>query len=221
MRIQWFGQSAFLFTGAAGRVFVDPFGAGMAERAEQWGSTWSYPEIEGVDADVLLVTHDHDDHNGVEQVGGEPLLIRAAGTHESPVGEIVGIASEHDDVAGTKRGPNTIFRFTLDGVVVAHFGDFGQPALRPEQRAALGDVDVVLFPVGGGPTTPAAETAARLHDLAPRLLVPMHYRSSRISFLDPPEPYFEALGWPVEEVSSTETELKLGDAPSVLKLTFT
>jgi len=200
MQIRWFGQSAFLFTGAEGRVFVDPFGRGMAERAQAWNSSWSYPEIEGVDADLLLVTHDHFDHNGVE---------------------VVGIASEHDDVAGTTRGPNTIFRFALDGVTVAHFGDFGQPALRPEQRAALGDVDVVLFPVGGGPTTPAAAGAALLHELGPRLLVPMHYRSNRIGFLDPPEPYFDAIGWPVDEVPSTESEVTLGNAPSVLKLTFT
>ena len=200
MQIRWFGQSAFLFTGAEGRVFVDPFGRGMAERAQAWNSSWSYPEIEGVDADLLLVTHDHCDHTGVE---------------------VVGIASEHDDVAGTTRGPNTIFRFALDGVTVAHFGDFGQPALRPEQRAALGDVDVVLFPVGGGPTTPAAAGAALLHELGPRLLVPMHYRSNRIGFLDPPEPYFDAIGWPVDEVPSTESEVTLGNAPSVLKLTFT
>jgi beta-lactamase family protein len=55
-------------------------------------------------------------------------------------------------VAGTKRGPNTIFRFTLDGLAVAHLGDFGQDALRSEQRAALGGVDVLFVPVGGGPT---------------------------------------------------------------------
>ena len=221
MQIRWFGQSAFLFTGAEGRVFVDPFGRGMAERAQAWNSSWSYPEIEGVDADLLLVTHDHFDHNGVEVVGGDPTLVRTAGTHETPIGEVVGIASEHDDVAGTTRGPNTIYRFALDGVTVAHFGDFGQPALRPEQRAALGDVDVVLFPVGGGPTTPAAAGAALLHELGPRLLVPMHYRSNRIGFLDPPEPYFDAIGWPVDEVPSTESEVTLGNAPSVLKLTFT
>jgi L-ascorbate metabolism protein UlaG (beta-lactamase superfamily) len=124
-------------------------------------------------------------------------------------------------VAGTKRGPNTIFRFTLDELTVAHFGDFGQPALRPEQRAALGDVDVVFFPVGAGPTTPVVEGVRLLHDLAPRLLVPMHYRSNRIGFLEPAEPFLDALGWPVEEVDQTEAEVRLPGEPTVLKLTFT
>ena len=48
---------------------------------------------------------------------------------------------------------------------VAHFGDFGQRALRDEQAAALGSVDLLFVPVGGGPTigaAQAAEIAARL-----------------------------------------------------------
>jgi hypothetical protein len=29
-----------------------------------------------------------------------------------------------------------------------HFGDFGRAALRPEQRAAIGEVDMLMVPVG-------------------------------------------------------------------------
>jgi L-ascorbate metabolism protein UlaG (beta-lactamase superfamily) len=93
------------------------------------GMQWDYPAIEDVSADLLLVTHEHFDHNAVDVIGGQPAILRStAGRHESPVGEVVGVASEHDQAAGTERGPNTIFVFTLDGVRVAHFGDFGQPA---------------------------------------------------------------------------------------------
>jgi L-ascorbate metabolism protein UlaG (beta-lactamase superfamily) len=220
MKIRWYGQSAFLLTGAEGRVFVDPFGPGMAERAREWGSSWSYPEIGGVEADLVLVTHDHFDHNGVGAVGGDPPVVRGAGTHETPVGEVVGVNSEHDAVAGTQRGPNTIFRLALDGLSVAHFGDFGQPRLRPEQREALGRVDVVLFPVGGGPTTAPEDGVRILRELAPRLLVPMHYRTRHIGFLEPPDAFLAALGWPVEEVAA-EADAEPGDAPRVLKLTLT
>jgi L-ascorbate metabolism protein UlaG (beta-lactamase superfamily) len=215
MRIRWFGQSAFLLTGERQRVFIDPFGdmSGLTGR----GIEWNIPPIEGVEADLLLVTHDHLDHNAVDVVGGDPAVIDAAGTHESPVGEVVGIASEHDQAAGTERGANTIFRFTLDGVRIAHLGDFGQTALRPEQRAALGEVDVLLIPVGGGPTIPAEDAAALVRELAPRLVVPMHYRTEQIGFLDPPDAFLEALGWPVEEVPG-EAALELPEQPSVLKL---
>jgi L-ascorbate metabolism protein UlaG (beta-lactamase superfamily) len=206
MRIRWYGQSAFLLTGERHRVFVDPFGdvASASPRA----SSWSYPVIEGAEADLLLVTHDHLDHNAVELVGGEPVVIARAGTHESPVGEVVGIASEHDAAAGTERGPNTIFRFPLDGTTFAHFGDFGQPALRPEQREALGDVDVVLLPIGGGPTIAPDAAASLVRQLGPRLVVPMHYRTAGIAFLDPPDAFLDALGARVERLETSEAEVE-------------
>jgi L-ascorbate metabolism protein UlaG (beta-lactamase superfamily) len=207
MQIRWYGQSAFLLTGERHRVFVDPFGdLGSVARP---GWSWDYPPVEGVEADVLLVTHDHLDHNAVEAIGGDPLVLAKAGTHESPLGEIVGIASEHDAVAGTQRGPNTIFRFTLDGTAFAHFGDFGQPALRPEQRKALGDLDVLLLPVGGGPTIAPDAAAALVRELRPALVVPMHYRTPNgLEFLDPPDAFLEALGARVERVEASEAEVE-------------
>src|SRR6516225_93157 len=151
MRVDWYGQSAFRFSGADGTVFIDPIGD--VSRLASQGLQFEYPAIDGVEADLLLVTHEHGDHNGVDAIGGDPTVWRStAGRLESPVGVVVGVASEHDEVAGTQRGPNTIFVFTLDGLRVAHFGDFGQSALRDEQAAAIGDVELVFVPVGGGPT---------------------------------------------------------------------
>jgi|SRR5579862_1692790 len=220
MRIQWYGQSAFLLSGEH-TVFVDPFGdmSGAAAR----GIEFNYPPIEGVEAELLLVTHDHGDHNGVDAVGGSPQILRStAGTFETPVGEVVGVASEHDDVAGTRRGPNTIFRFVLDGLAVAHFGDFGQPALRPEQRQALGEVDVLILPVGAGPTVGGEQAAAIVRELRPRLVVPMHYRTDAVNFLDPPDAFLDALGARVERVdaSALDVEPRLGtaDDPTVALL---
>jgi L-ascorbate metabolism protein UlaG (beta-lactamase superfamily) len=206
MRIRWYGQSAFLLTGEQ-RVFIDPFGdmSGLTDRGIEWG----YPPIEGVEADLLLVTHDHGDHNAIEVIGGDPAVVDEPGTHESPVGEVVGIASEHDQAAGTERGANTIFCFSLDGLRVAHLGDFGQRALRPEQRAAMGQVDVLFIPVGGGPTIPADAAAALVREIGPRLVVPMHYRTELIGFLDPPDAFLEALGGDVTRVE--ESELAVGD----------
>ena len=148
-------------------MFIDPFdrpGEALAAR----GLEFNYAPIENVTADVLLITHEHIDHNAAEAIGGEPVMFRStAGRFESPVGEVLAIASEHDDVAGTMRGPNTIFRFELDGVTFCHLGDFGQPALRPEQRAAIGEVDVLFVPVGDGPTIGGEPAAALVRSLAP------------------------------------------------------
>jgi L-ascorbate metabolism protein UlaG (beta-lactamase superfamily) len=204
--IRWFGQSAFLLTGEQS-VFIDPFGD-MSMAAAR-GLEFNYPAIEGVTANLLLVTHEHGDHNGVESIGGDPVVIRStAGRLESPVGEVVAVASEHDGAAGTQRGPNTIFCFSLDGLRICHLGDFGQPGLRTEQREAIGEVDVLIVPVGDGPTIGGAPAADLVRSLAPRMVVPMHYRTSAINFLDPPDAFLEALGARVEHLATSECSIE-------------
>ena len=206
MYVRWFGQSAFSLTGEK-TVFVDPFGDMSAAAAR--GMQFDYPPIEGVTADLLLVTHEHGDHNGVDAVGGDPVVLRSrAGRFESPVGEVVGVASEHDAAAGTVRGQNTIFCFSLDGLRICHLGDFGQPALRPEQRDAIGAVDLLFVPAGGGPTVGGEAAADVVRALSPRLVVPMHYRTPALSFLDPPDAFLDALGAPVVRLEESEAEVE-------------
>lgn len=218
MRVEWHGQSAFTLAGENATVFVDPWGDMSAAAAK--GITWGYPPIAAPDAvDLLIVTHEHSDHNGVEVIGGEPAVVRSQpGTHDSPLGDVVSIASEHDDAAGTERGPNTIVVFTLDGLRVAHFGDFGQAALRHEQRAHLDGVDLLFIPVGGGPTIDGATAAAIARDLAPSWVVPMHYRTDKINFLKTEEAFVEAMP-KAERLSASSfgtEELEKGDGPVVV-----
>jgi L-ascorbate metabolism protein UlaG (beta-lactamase superfamily) len=205
MRVRWFGQSAFLLAGERS-VFIDPFGEmeGLASR----GLQFDYPAIDGVSAELVLVTHEHADHSAADVIAGSPVVLRStAGKLDSPVGEVVAVASEHDGAAGTERGPNTIFCFTLDGLRIAHLGDFGQEALRPEQRSAIGEIDVLFIPVGGGPTIGGPDAASLARSLTPRLVIPMHYRTPAVNFLDPPEEFLDALGYSVERLDSSEADL--------------
>jgi L-ascorbate metabolism protein UlaG (beta-lactamase superfamily) len=184
MQLEWYGQSAFRLTEGATTVVIDPFDdlGPMAAR----GLRWDYPAIDGVSADLVLVTHEHFDHNGVGAIGGDPVVIRStAGRLDSPLGEVLAVASEHDEAAGTERGPNTLFAFTLGGRRIAHLGDLGQRALRDEQADALGTVDVLFVPVGGGPTIGADQAAEIASRLSAQIVVPMHYRTERIDFLEP------------------------------------
>lgn len=190
MNVQWYGQSTFRLTDDDDHsVVVDPFdAAAFAARGRAW-----YPALEGVTADLLLVTHEHVDHNAVEVVGGEPALVRSlAGTHATPFGDVIGVASEHDEVAGTERGHNVMFVFSFGGRRVAHLGDLGQRELRPEQAAALGTVDVLFVPVGGGPTLGAEQATDVAATLSARVIVPMHYRTERIDFLEPVDAFAAA-----------------------------
>jgi L-ascorbate metabolism protein UlaG (beta-lactamase superfamily) len=214
MQVEWYGQSAFRLSSSDTTVAIDPFGdlSGLASR----GMRFDYPAIEGLTAELLLVTHEHTDHSGVEVVGGDPTILRStAGRLESPIGEVTAVASEHDEVAGTERGPNTIFVFELDGIRVCHFGDFGQDALRDEQVVAIGRVDLLFVPVGGGPTVGAQQAAAIVERLSPRWVVPMHYRTPRIGFLETEDAFLELLDYVerLPEAAFDTAALPVEDAP--------
>jgi L-ascorbate metabolism protein UlaG (beta-lactamase superfamily) len=217
MRVEWYGQSAFNLSAGETTVVIDPFAdmSGLASR----GINFDYPPIVDVHAHVLLVTHEHGDHNNVEAIVGDPVVLRStAGRLESPIGEIIAVASEHDEVAGTVRGPNTIFVFELDELRVAHFGDFGQSELRAEQAAAIGAVDLLFIPVGDGPTIGAAAAMAIVDRLSPRWVVPMHYRTPRIGFLESEEAFVELAGQ-VQRLTSSAfdtDELETGETPVVV-----
>jgi L-ascorbate metabolism protein UlaG (beta-lactamase superfamily) len=205
MQVEWYGQSAFRLTAGGTTVFIDPFGDGSALASR--GIEFNYPQIDGVRADLLLITHEHFDHNAAELIGGSPVVLRStAGRLESPLGEVLAVASEHDGAAGTQRGPNTIFVLEFGGVRVCHFGDFGQQALREEQADAIGSVDLLFIPVGAGPTIghdQAAEIARRLNA---SWVVPMHYRTPRVNFLEPVDAFLQSMPT-VRELESPRFEL--------------
>ena len=215
MHVEWYGQSAFRMTDGKDTIFIDPFDVAMFAGG---GIRWDYPAIAGVDAQLLLVTHEHRDHNAVDVIGGDPAILHStAGTHQSPIGEVIGIASEHDEVAGTQRGANTIFAFTFGGRRIAHLGDFGQAALRPEQLAALGPIDLLFVPVGGGPTIGAEQAAVIAIQLEAQVIVPMHYRTERIDFLEPLDD-FAALAARVHRLdgSAFDVDAIVSNGPSVV-----
>lgn len=169
MKITHIGHACFLIESRAATVVTDPFVGEVP---------YAFPAVR---ADLVTVSHDHDDHNAAERVSGSPRVVHGPGVHRVAGLEVTGIASSHDESGGSQRGPNTIFAFTLEGLRLAHVGDLGAP-LDAAQRAALRDVQVLFVPVGGTYTIDAATAADVVRQLPDvRLVFPMHYRTDQVA----------------------------------------
>lgn len=212
MLLEYYGHSCFAFTDSAGRrLMVDPYGPEVGYRL---------PHRE---ADVTLVSHAHFDHDHLPAVRGRTAVVRGGGQRQAAGLDIRGIMADHDAEGGSRLGHVTLYRFEMDGLAVAHLSDLGAPLTRA-WREALGPVDVLLVPCGGGGyTLGSAEAAALARDLAPRWVVPMHYRTpflnrTRFPELEPLEAFLAHFG----AKSRRETEVRLdaptGGGPEVLAL---
>src|SRR3989344_2417944 len=137
MDITYLGHSSFKLRGKGSIVVTDPFGPVVG-----------LPFPKHTTADIVTVSHDHEDHNAADLVEGNPFVVRGPGEYEIKGVGVVGLGVFHDDAGGTKRGKNTIYRIELDGISIVHLGDLGHE-LSSAQVDSLDGVDILLVPVGG------------------------------------------------------------------------
>ena len=170
MRVKWLGHACFLFTSDNGtRVIVDPY-------KPQGGL--NYGEI-NESADVVLVSHEHYDHNNPSVVKGKPEVIKGPGLKVAKGIKFKGIAAFHDEAKGTKRGNDTIFTFEMDGMRICHLGDLGHE-LNATDLKEIGKVDILFMPVGGLYTFEPDVATQVSNKLAARVLIPMHFRTPKV-----------------------------------------
>ena len=157
MKITWLGHSCFKIESQGYQIVLDPYQDG------------SVPGLRSVreQADQVLCSHGHGDHCGTECV-----TLRRGGPARISV-EV--LPTWHDDRQGTLRGPNTIHILDDGQCRLAHLGDLGCD-LSPEQKGKLRGLTALLIPVGGHYTIDAAQAKKLADELAPTVVVPMHYR---------------------------------------------
>lgn len=186
MYITWLGHSAFKFQDKIGSdgvtVITDPFDDKIGLRM---------PKIE---ADILTISHDHEDHNNTGAIKGKPFLIHCAGEYEIKNIAIEGVQVPHDDKDGKERGMVTAYRFDMDDISIAHLADLGGP-LNSKQLETLGNVDVLLIPVGGKFTLDAKKAVEVVSQIEPRIVIPMHYAVPGLIYdLDSVDKFIKELG---------------------------
>ena len=197
MTIIWYGHSCFLLESLCGSVLFDPFAPG---KVPGW-------EIPALQADKVVCSHGHSDHNWAEGVAltGRPFT-----------GRILQIPSFHDDKRGMLRGKNTITLVEAEELRVVHMGDIGC-LLSAEQIEALGRVDVLMRPVGGHYPVDAAQAWEIVRSLRPAIVIPMHYSGRGFGYkvISSVEPFLKLAG-NVKEVAGMSYTVDLADAPATI-----
>ena len=208
MTISWFGQSCFRIEAKEGSILTDPF-------AKEIGL--KQPRIKD---DVITVSHQHFDHNNVGDANPEAFIIQNPGEYEKQGIAVRGIASFHDDKQGAERGPNTIYIYKAEDMTICHLGDLGH-LLADAQVEAIGDIDVLMIPVGGTYTLDAKTAAAVIGQIEPKIIIPMHYKVPGLEvMLDGVEKFIKELGLDPEKTDKYKISKKLLPAEEMKLIVF-
>ena len=210
MEITYLGHSSFKLKGKSAILVTDPF------NASQVGLTYK-----GVSADIVTISHQHEDHNQFENVSGYKRVVDGPGEYEISEVSIIGMPSYHDDKKGKIRGKNIIFIIEMDGLRIAHLGDLGYK-LSESELESLGSIDILMIPVGGEYTIGFSQAAEITRSIEPYLIFPMHYQThglkkDNFAKLEPIEPFLSDLGIPVERTDKlTVKKESLADEQKVV-----
>ncbi len=182
MKIRYLGHSCFELTSTSGiTVLTDPY----------TGVGYSLPA--NLTANVVTVSHGHFDHNFVDGVRAKTVVDTLAAYEEEGV-EIHGVPCWHDEKNGALRGKNIAYKIKMDGLTFCHLGDLGEEYASEFVRA-LGEVDVLLVPVGGRYTIDGVTAKKFVDGIAPKVVIPMHYKPSDGSLdITDAQPFLRACG---------------------------
>ena len=188
-KVIWAGQSCFQISVSnskdhSAQIVIDPFDEKTGLKKPNFS------------ADILLVTHDHSDHNNIKSVKGEPFLVTGPGEYEIKGVFIKGISAFHDNSQGKERGKVAIYIFEAEGIRFCHLGDLGQAQLTDEQLEEIGSIDVLMIPVGGeGYTVSGQEASKIIFQIEPKIVIPMHYELPHLKYkLDSVNKFLKAMG---------------------------
>ncbi|MFA5248285.1 MAG: MBL fold metallo-hydrolase [Patescibacteria group bacterium] len=203
MILSYFGHSCFKIQDKVGTdgvtVITDPFNKNLGLK------------VPNCEADVVTVSHNHDDHNNFGSLRGEAFIVDTPGEYDVKGIMIVGVETFHDDKNGEERGRNIAYRLEVDDIVLAHLGDLGH-VLTNEQLEQLGNIDVLLVPIGGHFTLDAKKAVEVINQIEPRIVIPMHYKLPKSQIdLDGLDKFIKELG--VEPQCEEKFKISKKDLP--------
>lgn len=169
MDISYLGHSSFKIKTKAVSIITDPFDPKMVGL--------KYSDVEG---EIVTISHNHGDHNAFDKVASVKKVVNGPGEYEISGVSIYGYNTFHDNKNGEERGRNTVYAIEAEGLRIVHLGDLGH-ALSDGLIEEIGDVDVLIIPVGGFFTIGPKEATEIVSKIEPFFVIPMHYNVPGLS----------------------------------------
>lgn len=201
LQIRWHGHSCFEITNDV-TIVTDPHD----------GRSIGIP-TPSVTADIILVSHNHYDHNSVKSVEKENSKV-ITDERKRTVGniQISGVPAFHDTAHGERRGNMVLYKFLCDDITFCHLGDLGH-GLDERTVQQIGSIDILFIPVGGNYTIDAEQAWQVIQMLKPKITIPMHYRIEGLSIpIAGVEPFLEKNPFKVVRVGN-EIDIEKDDLP--------
>ncbi len=214
MNITWHGQSCFQINvnpknNSKINIVIDPFDENIGLR------------VPSLEADILLITHNHPDHNNIKAVKGSPFIIDGPGEYDIKGVYIQGFPAFHDASQGEERGKITIYTIEAEEIKLCHLGDLGQKELTEGQLEKIGDIDVLMIPIGGIYTINATEAMKIMSQIEPKIIIPMHYQIPKLKLkLEGLDKFLKSLGIktlePLNKLSVKKKDIAEGEAKIIV-----
>ena len=212
MKLIYLGHSSVLIVTKKGsRILIDPYNLKVTKK---------FPTVT---SDIVLISHDHPDHNAGYLVKGSPQILKRKTnflssfeikTSKNEIIEFLAIPSFHDKQEGKKLGPNTIWVFSVDGLKIAHCGDLGH-TLKEEHTKQMGFIDILIAPIGGGNyTIDPKEFLIIMEQSKAMISIPVHYKTEYTNWITSTP---DEISFPGKEILSDYT-IEINNLPSLPKV---
>jgi len=212
MDITFLGHASFKLKGRTASVVIDPFDPKFV------GLKYT-----GIDGDIVTISHQHDDHNQSSLVVGARKVITGPGEYEIQGVTVLGFPTFHDNEKGASKGKNTIYVYEMDALRLCHLGDLGHE-LSEDLVGEIGDIDVLMIPVGGGASLDPETAVKVVQAVEPKYVLPMHYQEvgmnqETFGHLKGVEIFNKEMGLPVETLPKLSLKIEeLGEEQKVVVL---
>jgi L-ascorbate metabolism protein UlaG (beta-lactamase superfamily) len=165
MLVSWHGHACVSIEFDSYIIVIDPHDGGSIGLKK--------PAVKG---DLILITHDHFDHNAVNTVAKDKSRVLKMHYGETLIDnvKVTGLRTFHDKFKGKRRGENTVYLVEVRGFKLAHLGDLGEIPSE-DVLGKIKEADLLVIPVGGTFTIEPSEAWSLVEKTKPINVMPIHY----------------------------------------------